>query len=617
MQSTSRSKELESAGWEEWLLTLFPFVFEDNFSADHIKFWEHFWQVVGKLKKGEFVSPEELVIPIILGRGLGKSTMVEVAVLMRAAILNKGYCLYVCATDDQAREHIGNIKILIEHPDSRFPEFYPDLSNPQEKKLGGADTWNKDTFITKNGAIFRAKGLNSSMRGLRIGTLRPDQIVLDDIDDIKDSVAVAQSKLSIIKSSVLPVATDNTSIYFPQNLITEHSVQNQIYTGSTDAMTERTVIGVTKAFLKLDIESGINPKTNRLKHTILPTSIPSWEGFDIPKAQKFLDASGLDTFLAEYQNELDRYKSGKVIPEYDEEAQIISWDMFRQLFGEGKIPSYWKSKVGLDIGYSEGQYPHYSAWVFLATSAMNTPLPNKVFMYRGRAFSGTSIDDQAETIKREMYPQERLSITSWQMSHERTGEMMTLNQKYQLPFTKFTHYRAEDGVAQWRHLSRRDHSKPHPFKPDECDDSTGLYRIGCPELFYIVDDDQLMAPRDDAGLRLFREQVASWEYVAVRLTESGQTQQKPSKINDDFCDAFKCTIALFGAMATPLTFQEKIIEAMPTPVKPSTIAEIRDPVLKVQTMNASRMVYQQLENRMNKPKVRNPISRMRMELNKR
>lgn len=548
---------LEEAGWRQWLITLFPFVFSDNFSDDHAKFWNHKWNTLMKLKRGEQVDPKDLVTLIILGRGMGKSTMAEVGALMRAALLGDSYLLYVCSVDDQAREHISNIKYLIEHPDSKIAEYYPGLSEPKEQKFGGTDTWNKDVFITQSGAIFRAKGLNSSMRGLRVGTQRPNQIILDDIDDIKDGVAVAQNKINVIKASILPVASDNATIDFPQNLISEHSVLNQIYTGASDALSDRTVIGVTKAFTHLNVTTEMIE--GRMRHTIQPDSVPSWSGFDIKKAQKFLNASGLNTFLAEYQNELDRYRSGKVIPEYNEQVQMITWSEFERVYGTRSIPTHWKVKAGLDVGYSEGQYPHWSAWVFVASSAKNSALPDRLFVYRSRSFKGTSIDDQADAIKKEMYGER---VESWQMSHERTGEMLTLRQKYQFPFTKFQYYKAEDGVAQWRHLSRPDRTKPNPFKEDELTDE-GLYRLGECLLYYIVDDDQLHSPQDDHGQRLLREQVSTWEYVPVKLTESGMTSQKPSKINDDMCDALKCILALFGPRATPLSYTEKIMRDMP------------------------------------------------------
>lgn len=148
------------------------------------------------------------------------------------------------------------------------------------------------------------------------------------------------------------------------------------------------------------------------------------------------------------------------------------------------------------------------------------------------------------------------------MSHERTGEMLTLRQKYSMPFTKFQYYRSEDGVPQWRHLSRPDRTRPNPFKEDETVDD--LYKLGDPMLYYIVDDDQVTGAQDDNGHRLLREQVSAWEYVPVKLTEHGMTAQKPSKINDDMCDSLKGVFALFGPRAAPLTQTEKFIRDMPS-----------------------------------------------------
>ena len=151
-------------------------------------------------------------------------------------------------------------------------------------------------------------------------------------------------------------------------------------------------------------------------------------------------------------------------------------------------------------------------------------------------------------------------INLWQMSHEKTGEMMTLQQKYKLPFTKFRHYKAWDGVAQWRHLSKVDVTKPHPFKEGVMGDCL---------LFYIVDDDQLQVPKDDRGLKLLREQVSTWEKVPIKITDSGMTEEKPSKINDDHCDCIKCILASgFGPGMTKLTLEEEFAESVPEQFKP-------------------------------------------------
>jgi len=574
-------RALEQKGWREWLLTLFPFWFEEEFSQEHEKYWELHWKCIQLIKAGKEPDTKEATKMLLLGRGLGKSAVLECARVMRAAILKKGYSLIISETDDQAQEHLGNCRVLIEHPDSQLIKHYPDMAigDGGELMKGMPTADRKEMFITKSGYIFRSKGLSAKMRGLRVGVHRPDDLAFDDVDDVNDSLAVSENKLRLITASILPVqARKYVTIDFGQNLISEHSVVNKIYTGKTDAFANRTIIGVANAFTNLDIDSSLD-ETGKIRHKILDTSVPSWNGLDIARAQKFLDNSGLQTFYAEYQNQFDQFKSGKVIPEYNEETQIITWGEFEKVFGVRKIPRHWKASVGLDVGYSEGSHPHYSAWSFIATASMNSGMAGTLFVYRSRTFKGTSIDDQASLIKSELYTDDMgvqyekdEMIASWQMSHERTGEMMTLWEKYDLPFGKFRYYKAEDGVAQWRHLSRADKRKPHPFKQDTQNDD-GTWVLGCPSMFYIVDDEQIRFAHDDRGMKLLRDQVSTWEYVPVKITETGMTAQKPSKVGDDVPDSIKSIVCWFGNEPTELTKEERIIEQMPEQYKAPDLDE--------------------------------------------
>lgn len=564
---SSKARQLEARGWEVWLRTIFPFAFSKPFAPFHRQFWELWWEICLKIRDGEHIEDETLTILCLWGRALAKSSTGTPSTLMKAAIVGQIYSLYISEVFDQAAEHLDNVRYLIMHPNSRLVEFYPHLALDAKgtAKLGLKGKDAEGIFITTGGSVFRAFGLDSSGRGIGLAGHRPDDYNIDDVDNLTHSVAVSMGIVKKITRNFLmtqdligdiPVTTKVL-----QNLIIEHGFVNQVYTHRTDALAERTVIGVVNTFERLDIDTDIDAVTGKIKHTILPTSVPTWEAVSIDTAQRILNLLGLEGFMAECQNSFDAQKSGAVIPEYDEDAQVISWSQFEQVFRSREIPRHWRTKVGLDVGYSGGQYPHYSAWAFIATSAMNSAYPGLVFVFKTRSFIGTSIDDQAETIKYELTQTAHGNVESWQMSHERSGEMMTLNQRHQMNFSKFQYYKAEDGVAQWRHLSRSDKTKPNPFKPDTLD-GTGHYKIGRPFLYYVVDDDQLFMPRDDSGQKLARSQIPSWHYVPVKITESGQTVQKPSKIGDDICDAIKSTLALFGADPTELTHNELIEEQM-------------------------------------------------------
>lgn len=650
-KAAEKAKALEAQGWRPWLLTCFPFAFEEEFSDDHVKFWELYWSVLLRIRAqrkyialGLPIPPEfhiedrEYVVLLILGRGLAKSSTIEASSVVRGAILGGGYTLYVCEAQDQAEEHIGNCKILLTHPDSRVAEFYPDMLIDENGRVGGIKAKNRtDLFITQNGWICRAKGLNAKLRGIRIGNKRPDDINLDDIDNDDDSFAVSQKKLKKITASVIPTqARRHATIKYGQNLIIKHGTINRIRTGESDALAERTVIGVTNTFVNfeegIDYQSYIDETDGRLRHRILPAARTTWKGVDLAAAQKFLNDSGLDTFLAEYMNRFEHLQQGKVIHAYNEERHVITWSMFEKLTGCRYIPKNWRCELAGDLGYS---LQSLSAWTYRATAPMNSPLAGKKFIYRGKTFNRVSIDDQAIELWGEMFPDdatgkrhfeastdfgaypellrmlrlnprlapylvgyeqnplekrydldkltyfdiaERLlqtQVSVMMLSHEKSGEQKTLSQKYGLPVHKTKDFGAEDGVAAWNYLLRGDYTQPHLFKDDELKPD-GTYKLGCPELFYIVDDDQLVAPRDDRGLKTHRENILAWEYVQEKLTDLGYREARPMKMNSDTCDSERMIHARNWGRPAPLSEKEEIERRLPETMKQSAIEQLAD-----------------------------------------
>jgi hypothetical protein len=571
------------------------------------------------------IAAKEYNILLILGRGLAKSSTIEASSVIRGAILGGGYCLYVCEGQDQADEHVGNMKILIKHPDSRLAEFYPGMAIDENAMVAGIRTKDRaDLFTTTNGWICRSKGLQAKLRGIRIGTRRPDDINCDDFDSEDDSLAVSKKKLKKFTSAVIPTqARRHTTIKFGQNLILETGTMNQIYTGKSDALAERTVIGVTNTFEKfeegIDYISYIDEDDGRLRHKIQDCARSTWKGVRLEDAQKFLNDSGLDTFLAEYMNQFEHLKQGKVIHAYNEERHVITWSMYEKVYGCRYIPQHWKCELGGDIGYSTESL---AAWTFRATSAKNSTLPNKKFIYRGLTFDRKSIDDQAIALWTEMFPNDdtgkrhfeaatdfgaypellrmlrlnprlesylvgyelnplesryrldkvtyyeiaeelmRSQVYAMMLSHEKSGEQKTLTQKYGLPVQKTKDFGASDGVAAWNHLLRGDYTQPHPFKEDELLPD-GKYRLGCPELFYIVDDDQYKVPRDDRGLKTHRESVLGWTYTQEKLTDLGYRESKPLKYNSDTCDSERMIHARNWGVPAALTRKEYIEERLP------------------------------------------------------
>lgn len=658
-KDVKKTAALEAAGVFVWLKRIFPFAFEEDFSEDHRRFWILFFSVLMRIRKqrellsfglpipDQFkIEDKEYVILLILGRALGKSATIEASAVMRGAVLGGGYCLYLCESQDQSDEHIQNCKALINHPESRLLEYYPEMEILEGVTIQGIKTKDRqDLFITSSGWICRSKGLNAKLRGIRLGTRRPDDINIDDVDDVGDSPAVSLNKLKKITASVIPTqARKFVTIKFGQNLIAENSVMNQIFSGKQDALAERTTIGVSNTFIKFEYQTYLDETDGRIRHKILPTSISSWSGVDIAAAQKFLNDSGLETFLAEYQNQFDHLKTGKVFHEFNERRHLITWSQFEQLFGTRHIPAHWGAKAAADIGYSKESL---SAWIFTATSAQNSALPSHYFAYRGLTFEQEGIDFQAETIWEHLFPNEesgkehfeasqtfgdypelyrilntkprlrsflknyeynastnsyelpmpvalesktledkalyyvreaektfRSQVGMWLISHEKTGEQKTLGMKYGLPVHKTKDFKVDSGVSEANHLLRGDYTRPHPFRDDEemilGEDGkpNGKYKYGCPFIFFIVDDEQIVKAIDDRGMKIFREHLSNQRWTLEALGKEGLSRTIPMKYQSDAGDAFRMYAADYHIpAAAELTQQEEFTQKLPEKVK--------------------------------------------------
>jgi hypothetical protein len=146
------------------------------------------------------------------------------------------------------------------------------------------------------------------------------------------------------------------------------------------------------------------------------------------------------------------------------------------------------------------------------------------------------------------------------MSHEKAGERMVLNREYELNFGE-CRFGKEDGLPQWRTLLRPDKRQPHPFHRDNKNEND-IYELGRPNFFFVVDDDQLSAPRNDRGLAVHRSQIATWKRRKVQLTNTGLADAQPLKFADDAMDSVRMILAEEHLTAEPLTYLQRQREAL-------------------------------------------------------
>lgn len=628
--SSPLAKQLESQGWRGWLQTLGPRTFTKPFADFHIEFWEWYWPILLKRQRGERLTLEELVCLYVLGRGSGKSANVEWACIAEGALLSKGYVLYICDTVDQAKDHLIAIQSRLESRE--IAEYYPGLSDPEISKHGFRRGWSTDYLATKSGWGIIPAGLQEGIRGGRKDDMRFTLEVADDIDEFTDSPALAVKKLNQLSRSVVPAGTEDTVILFPQNVIHENSVMNQILTRRSDVFSARKTIGPYPSFKKVELV--LTEREDGARVWDIGDFEANWEGLDILSARKFLAKSGRLAFLAEFQHDFEAAREGRVLRNWSDRLMVIAKSDFIRVFGAWDKVQDFNKWTGFDFARTKSAY-HAPVIGKLAVSNQNTRLPGKLFLFDLMTFeAGTQVDDMAQRLlcslsagpvaSRSTWPEliesvltraklevfisdatrliearrevltgliaplvapvlEQKHYQQFAGSHDQNKDgLQVMRTAYGLPFVPINP--GESGGLEWAdHYMTVDRTTEHPFFEDEwlpntSNESCSLcrdrpvkcanhWKLGCPGLFLVVDDDKYRYPSVSSPETLqdsdfWRFCFDNWRMRAAKLTEAGEIEYGPMKMWDDPGQCLQMILFNNPISAIPLKYHEKVEEVM-------------------------------------------------------
>jgi hypothetical protein len=140
-------------------------------------------------------------------RETGKSTWWFLILPVWAAA--HGHLRFAAAFADstgQAETHLSTFKRELE-TNERLREDYPALCEPARRHTGGTVADRQGMLHTRAGFVFAARGIDSSNLGLKVGEVRPDLILLDDVepDESNYSAYQADKRLKTIIDAVLPM----------------------------------------------------------------------------------------------------------------------------------------------------------------------------------------------------------------------------------------------------------------------------------------------------------------------------------------------------------------------------------------------------------------------------
>lgn len=523
-----------------------PSTFSAPFGRHHRQYWEWFWRVLLKRKRGEGLQETDHAYLAVWFRGSGKSSCLEWSAIAEGAILGKGYVLYVGGTQDLAEGHLEAIRARLEG--SEVAKYYPGMGNPKVGKFGDRFGWRQDALVTDSGWGIAAFGLDTGVRGGKRVDQRPSLILNDDFDDLHDSPQLRNKKIEVMARSIFPTGTADSVVICGQNLIYRNSVMHQIVTGTVKLLARRQVSEIIPAVYDLKIE-------RKVDRDVIVQGRAAWEGFPIEAAQKALDDSAYEAFMAEYQHDFAATLEGLVLPEFNEQVHVITWSQFAAVYGTRQIPMHWQREVSMDWG-STGLQAHPTCVGFVATASEDSARPGLYFFYRGMTFGeGVIVDEVARRIIDEETGEDpdrpgcaRIdNYRRFLASHEAKSERDTFRVKFGIPFRAASGSRT-DGISMLRHFLRVDYSMPHLFKANTS---------GVSLLYWIIDDDQVDRGIDDRGLARWREEVIDWRWRPQEVGKGGLVQEVPVKFRDDGMDQLRYLANKWMPGVTPLTEFQK------------------------------------------------------------
>jgi len=140
-------------------------------------------------------------------REVGKSTWwFLILPLWAAAHGHASFTAAFAATSTQAETHLATFKSELD-TNPLIREDYPDLVAPKTRGRGTVEADRVSLYHARSGFVFAASGMDSSNLGLKVGSKRPDLIVLDDIepDEARYSPTLAAKRLGTLRDAILPL----------------------------------------------------------------------------------------------------------------------------------------------------------------------------------------------------------------------------------------------------------------------------------------------------------------------------------------------------------------------------------------------------------------------------
>ena len=190
-------------------LLYFPHHLRSSETGEQISFSEFHIDLCEAAKRWhrQNLGPAEIREAWVAPRGSGKSSWSFLILpLWALAHGHRRYCAAFADSATQAEQHLTSVKRELEG-NALLRYDYPDLCAPAIRLKGSNVSDNRALYVARSGAVFSAKGIDSSVLGAKVGSRRPDLLTLDDTepDEANYSVYQKDKRLGTILNTILPM----------------------------------------------------------------------------------------------------------------------------------------------------------------------------------------------------------------------------------------------------------------------------------------------------------------------------------------------------------------------------------------------------------------------------
>jgi len=301
------------------------------------------------------------------------------------------YALVLSEHLPNAQDRLKSLRLLFDEPS--FRRSYPLIAKPAMTAEGRLLGWSNRILFTKSGHIFQATSLEAGKRGANqasveqpdpdmpdearelLKAVRPDLLIIDDIDNQLDTARATARKESILSTEVVPMGSRQypLRVLILQNRIIHSGVIGRIIERKSSCFNDAIVSGPWKAIVDLKTkpvmrkvkatgaesmseaeldeyvrqqhdashqqESALEQYVEYPAHDIVG-GIPSWpEGMSIAKCQQLIDDMGIGAFRVEMNHETT-----------NREGALLDDSYFQQVPDEFDLKTIRERIVSVDPG---------------------------------------------------------------------------------------------------------------------------------------------------------------------------------------------------------------------------------------------------------------------------